>query len=602
MKQYPLVSVVVTCYNYGKYLDESVSSALHQTYKHVEVIIINDGSTDNTDEVAKQLAMRNKNVRYITQDNKGVVATRNRGLKEVKGEFYLQLDADDYLDPDYIEKTVNVAERENADIVYTDFKKFGATKDVSAFPEYNLEILKNQNFIHISSLVRVKSLNGIRFDEVLTGLTHEDWDFFLTMCVNGAKAIKCSETFLNYRIHNLSRNNHMKDMTEGRRYIDVYSYIIRKHMNNGRAAEFEYLSGLNLANWYVSLDNDRMKLLEKIEKLNADLDALERAIIDIRNSKPYRVGKAMTSPLRVARRAKHQLGEISRRTRHYAIASNHDKQYERQLSRIVLRQPADEVRIATIVHLYYIDNWELFARKIRAVSAVVTNDLFVTLPVENEHFRSQILQDFPNAHIITAPNHGRDVLPFIRLAKFLHTNGYRTVLKFHSKKSTHRTDGQDWLVSMLDQIIPEDAKVLKKIINTVQEEGFGILGPADVYYPLTVNYPANKHALERILTISYGGKKAKEVLGARREYGFYGGTMFWINLDQIEQLLSPGAINFEIESGQIDGTFAHALERAFCVIPEINGVEIYESDGTTVRTRAYATDNIPDWSTDHDKE
>ena len=88
----------------------------------------------------------------------------------------------------------------------------------------------------------------------------------------------------------------------------------------------------------------------------------------------------------------------------------------------------------------------------------------------------------------------------------------------------------------------------------------------------------------------------------RREYGFFGGTMFWVDLESIKDLfVYSSAKYFEPEAGQIDATFAHALERLFCIIPEIDGKDIYESTGGEVRKRPYQSDNIPDWSEDHDK-
>ena len=87
----------------------------------------------------------------------------------------------------------------------------------------------------------------------------------------------------------------------------------------------------------------------------------------------------------------------------------------------------------------------------------------------------------------------------------------------------------------------------------------------------------------------------------RAEYGFFGGTMFWVNVESVRGLLGYGASSFEPEAGQIDGTFAHALERLFCVVPEIEKKDLYHSDGIRVAKRSYKSNNIPEWSEDHDK-
>ncbi len=262
---------------------------------------------------------------------------------------------------------------------------------------------------------------------------------------------------------------------------------------------------------------------------------------------------------------------------------------------------ANNNKLAVVIHLYYADNWNLFNSKMKILSGF-SFDIFITIPEHLVGFKKTILIDFPDAYIIEVPNQGRDVLPFITLASLLKVAGYETVLKFHSKKSTHRSDGQDWLESMLNQIIPEDKKALISIIEATKNPNFGVLGPADVYYPLTINFPANGIHLTKIIKDCFNRKVARESLQLnRKRYGFFGGTMFWVNLSSIEPLLKYKQSNFEKEAGQIDGTFAHAIERAFCLVPELSGKDIYQSDGKNITKRSYESDNIPDWSEDHDK-
>jgi glycosyltransferase involved in cell wall biosynthesis len=91
----PLVSIVVPCYNQGRFVGEAIESALGQTYPHVEVIVVDDGSTDDTASVAR----RYEAVRCIQQPNRGTAAARNRGFRESRGEYVVFLDADDRLLP-----------------------------------------------------------------------------------------------------------------------------------------------------------------------------------------------------------------------------------------------------------------------------------------------------------------------------------------------------------------------------------------------------------------------------------------------------------------------------------------------------------------------
>jgi len=93
----PKVSVIIPTYNYGQYIDKSIDSVLSQTYRDFEIIVVDDGSTDNTREIIE--GKYKNEVRYFYQDNRGAPAARNHGLRESKGEFINFLDADDWLMP-----------------------------------------------------------------------------------------------------------------------------------------------------------------------------------------------------------------------------------------------------------------------------------------------------------------------------------------------------------------------------------------------------------------------------------------------------------------------------------------------------------------------
>src|ERR687898_2245292 len=95
----PLVTVVIPCYNQAHFLGEAIESVLSQSYEHFEIIVVDDGSTDETSEVAS----RYEGVRLIRQENRGLAGARNRGLEEAKGEYVVFLDADDRLLPGALE-------------------------------------------------------------------------------------------------------------------------------------------------------------------------------------------------------------------------------------------------------------------------------------------------------------------------------------------------------------------------------------------------------------------------------------------------------------------------------------------------------------------
>ena len=111
-----MVNVIVPVYNCEQYLEKCIDSILGQTYKNLEVIIINDGSSDSSYEIAENFSKHDQRIKLINQENKGVSAARNRGLENSRGEYVLFVDADDYIENNMIELLVNDSEKHNAQI------------------------------------------------------------------------------------------------------------------------------------------------------------------------------------------------------------------------------------------------------------------------------------------------------------------------------------------------------------------------------------------------------------------------------------------------------------------------------------------------------
>ncbi len=116
----PLVSVVVPTYNQADFLTEAIASAQKQTYPHVEIVIVNDGSTDNTAEILKNLADKDPRIRYFNQTNQGFAVATNKAIEESKGEYVVHLDSDDIYEPEKIHKQLDVLLNDKTiDLVYT---------------------------------------------------------------------------------------------------------------------------------------------------------------------------------------------------------------------------------------------------------------------------------------------------------------------------------------------------------------------------------------------------------------------------------------------------------------------------------------------------
>lgn len=113
----PLVSVIVPVYNVEKYLRRCLDSVINQTYKKLEIILVDDGSTDGSNEIAQEYSRKDERVRVIKQRNLGVAAARNAGIKEATGEYLTQVDADDWVDKEYVKFLVDNTQSGRYDIV-----------------------------------------------------------------------------------------------------------------------------------------------------------------------------------------------------------------------------------------------------------------------------------------------------------------------------------------------------------------------------------------------------------------------------------------------------------------------------------------------------
>lgn len=114
-----LVSIIIPVYNTEKYLKNCLESVINQTYKNLEIICIDDGSTDKSLEVLKQFEAKDNRIKVISQNNQGVSAARNQGLDNANGKYLMFVDSDDWIESSMIEELYTLAEKENADAIIT---------------------------------------------------------------------------------------------------------------------------------------------------------------------------------------------------------------------------------------------------------------------------------------------------------------------------------------------------------------------------------------------------------------------------------------------------------------------------------------------------
>lgn len=219
--------------------------------------------------------------------------------------------------------------------------------------------------------------------------------------------------------------------------------------------------------------------------------------------------------------------------------------------------PTPPKRPCAIVHAWYPD---VFAKLLQALAnSGLTWRIVATTTPERHAEIERIAQAQPlPVEIRTFANHGRDILPFLHVADQLLEEGEDVVLKLHTKRSTHRQDGEQWRDELVGRLLAPDRAA--SIVHAFTEQpGLGLVAPEGHVQPLHFYWGANERNVRSLLTRFGIGEPNLD------HDTFIAGSMFWVRLAALRPILdahlSPSA--FDAEAGQVDGTLAHAIERAF---------------------------------------
>ena len=168
-----MVSVIIPVYNVAKYLSRCVESIINQTYKNLEIILIDDGSTDASPQICDKYATRDERITVIHKKNKGLSATRNVGIKFAHGEYIVFVDSDDWIDLDTIEILTGKAISTDSDIIAHAVCKNRQGKDYLVLPtdqeEYKVDVTKYKKFLYISCLLNQSGFSYLYPRELLCG-------------------------------------------------------------------------------------------------------------------------------------------------------------------------------------------------------------------------------------------------------------------------------------------------------------------------------------------------------------------------------------------------------------------------------------------------
>ena len=310
-----LISVVVTCYNHENYIEQCLRSIFKQTYRNIELIVLDDGSTDNSSEIIQEVLKESPFVTtFESHENIGVVRTRNKGLNLLNGDYFLFVDSDDFLDETYVQELYECAINRQADIVYCDLFNFEKNEVYLKAQEFEIHSILVSNYISNCSLVKKAILKGTYYDETLSGKKLEDYDFFLNLIINnGAKAVYQPNAKLNYRVF---EKDSISKRDSVRYHFEIYLEVLEKYLDKLPHEIYQAVSEnlMILESRIDDLINHHDDVTDYVNRLKKERDQLERRKYTqskqlkdahkemelIRSSLSYRLGNALITPIKTA--------------------------------------------------------------------------------------------------------------------------------------------------------------------------------------------------------------------------------------------------------------------------------------------------------------
>lgn len=266
-----LVSVIIPCYNHGRYLNDALSSIAEQTYQNIEIIVVDDGSDDQeTIDILKDLDLPKASVYH--KENGGASSARNYGIKKSRGEYILTLDADDKFAPDFLQKALAVLKKQPNTGMVTSFQvRFGPNRNNTKnyLKGGDVTDFLTKNHCHASLLYRYQCwLDAGGYDEDIPGF--EDWDFAIGVTKHGWIVHSIPEFLSYYRdIEGSVFDTHLKISPK------IIKYMVEKHK-----------------------EIYQKHIVDVIYNKECDIRDLRETISTYKNSISLRIGNIVLQPLR----------------------------------------------------------------------------------------------------------------------------------------------------------------------------------------------------------------------------------------------------------------------------------------------------------------
>lgn len=568
----PKISVIIPVYNVEKYLAECLTSVVNQTFKDIEIICVNDGSTDNSPKILEEFAQKDDRIRIINQENQGLSAARNTGLEVATGEYVSFIDSDDFVRTDLY---ADIQKLLPAELICFNAKIFPISEKYRTLQNYiqcqfdgeqpmeEKLILKTN--VHVWNKVFRTSIikeNNIRFPK---GLYFEDFPFVCEymLSINSVKFFG-GKGYYFYRqqpnslmnncshksIHHLFVWHYLYDKLKERKLLDKYPNLINKLFRTYTILAYKYSDEPSRPDIIKTAKNYASEISYK------GLDELIDALI---NNKMIYYG---------------------RKEKIFSIKNfEHDGYKDKILTLLGLQiklksKPIWEHKPKVLVHLhlYYLDQLDYMLKKLKNINSCDW-DLFVTMTKQDEKAIQKLKGFKPDVHIIQVEDKGFDIWPFLQVLNLVDLDNYDDILKIHTKKYRKKKDfygrGNAWRNYLIDALLGSSKQFQKNIHLMQMDKSVGLIGSRATL--------ATMGCLEKDDSILFDEMCQNHGIPISKGR-FIAGTMFLVRAKCFQKIKD---MNFKSEDfnhiQQTSGrtTTAHTLERLLSRIVEIEGYKIY---------------------------
>ncbi len=537
-----MITITIPVHNTKKYLDCCISSVVNQTYSDIEIILVDDGSIDGSQNICDAWAAKDFRVKVVHQENMGLYMARKVGASKASGEYILALDSDDWLEPDTCEKIARVAAETSADVI-----QYGV--QIESDSPKSSDVSFYDNWFNGT----IECLSGS--EDIMTAC-------YVKRIIPWNVATKAIRTSIINKAYECIGDNRINQLEDYLTTYCVFLYCKTWNRVKDRLYHYRFGTGMSTTSMIMSLDE-----FKKMQGYTVAYEKLREYVLknfshhDLACSIMENEMKAyIDAEYRIQSERHHFFPKCIRST------NTSIEVYKAILDNVINYHFTTDKKIAVHLHIFYLD---LIPQVVNALDNIpIAFDIFVSIPESlecNENIIKEKLSHIVKVgeiEVSRVPNRGRDVAPMLCTFKEKLMR-YDIMLHLHTKKSPHDDKLEGWFSFICRHLLPHNDTAT--ILNLLDYDGCIVAPPNYIQDPSSDGWGKDNINIAQQLVNS-----SSLDVDLKKDYSIVDypqGTMFWARTDCLKPLFDiPFRYEmFPNEPIGVDGTIAHAIERLFFI-------------------------------------